>query len=742
MKKNILFALSLLFPFMISSQEVIHYWHFNDADDDSLYSVQADTTLLGTAPFITYREAFANISMLSRMDDVSGSSINARFGEPDGRGIRPRNPSDSMELLIELPSIGYENLILSYAARRTNNGMLQQVIYTTTDGSTFTPYGDTIDMTTDYELVQIDFSLLPAANDNPDFAVKILFFGQNTGTDGNNRFDNVVLQGTPVQSTGPETVHYWHFNTADDDSLYSVNADFTLSTSSPSITYREAFAGLSVLSRMDDVSGSSINARFGEPSGRGIRPRNPSDSMELFIELPSQGYEDLKLSYATERSGSGMLQQVIYTTTDGTLFTVFGDTVNVNTDYELVEFDFTSLTAANDNPDFAVKIMFFGQNTGSGGNNRFDNLTFEGTPVPADTPVIDVTISPKEATLDIAQTLTFTAQVLPANATDQSVSWVSTDATVASVDSNGNVEALSAGFTHIIVTTNDGNFSDTAHVFVQPDVEYDNLIYYWHFNTLDAPDDVTSIEADYSAVPNSNPIMTYEGTGNRDMDDYDPGSDINLHLGEPAGLAARVRNPSEDRALVFNLNTTESDNLRFEYVVKRSNNGMLKNIVEYSTDGGNTYTSAELFINEFDITTDYELITVNFEHIAAVNNNPDFMIKITWEGNTTGDQGNNRYDNITLKGNYYGEDVSTNDVLNEENHISVFPNPSNGIFMVRTDNASAIDRITVLDLQGKVLLQRQNQSEFEMDLSAHAKGIYLIRTESKERTTVQKIILK
>ncbi len=537
-----------------------------------------------------------------------------------------------------------------------------------------------------------------------------------------------------------DVIHYWHFNTADDDSLYSVAADFTLHTTAPSITYREAYAGLSQLSRMDDVGGSSINARFGEPDDRGIRPRNPSDSMELIIELPTTGYEDLELSYATERSGSGMLKQVIYTTTDGSTFTQFGDTVEVNTDYELVQFDFSSLSAANDNPDFAVKMLFFEQNTASNGNNRFDNIVLEGTPMAAVTPVSGVSIIPKDVDLLVTETFSLTYQIIPASAADDAVSWSTTDASVVTVDNNGGIEAISVGQAYIVVTTNDGGFTDSSLITVTEPAEYDDLLYYWHFNTLETPEDVKTIQADYSAIPGSTAFMTYEGSSNRDIDDYDPGSDINLHMGESEGVAARVRNRSEDRALIFNFNTEGCDNLRFEYAVHRSGSGMLKNIIEYSTDGGNSYTTMGLPVNEFDITEDYELVTVNFEDISAVNDNPDFMIRITWEGNTDQSNGNNRYDNITLKGNGYGDGVSTRDVTLLEDEVVVYPNPSSGIFMVRTNER--IEKISVLDMQGRLVQQIRGENELTLDLTDRAKGVYLIKIDGKSNSVMKKVIIK
>ena len=191
--------------------------------------------------------------------------------------------------------------------------------------------------------------------------------------------------------------------------------------------------------------------------------------------------------------------------------------------------------------------------------------------------------------------------------------------------------------------------SVTAH-FNPPATEGD-VIHYWHFNDLVTPEDVTSIEADFSAIPGVIGLMTYTGSGPRDIDAAEPGSDLNLQFGEPPGRAARVRNPSEGRSLVFEVPTTGFEQINFTYAVERTNNGMLKNILSYSLDG-ETFIQDGLATVEFEIEQAgiYYLVNLDFSDIEGADNNPDFMVRIEFEGNTTGGSGNNRFDNISVKG--------------------------------------------------------------------------------------------
>jgi len=44
----------------------------------------------------------------------------------------------------------------------------------------------------------LDLSSIPAVNNTGKLVLKILFAGQNTGTSGNNRFDNITVEGDTI----------------------------------------------------------------------------------------------------------------------------------------------------------------------------------------------------------------------------------------------------------------------------------------------------------------------------------------------------------------------------------------------------------------------------------------------------------------------------------------------------------------------------------------------------------------
>ena len=82
--------------------------------------------------------------------------------------------------------------------------------------------------------------------------------------------------------------------------------------------------------------------------------------------------------------------------------------------------------------------------------------------------VSSVTLDKETLTLKIGETYSLTATVLPENAANKRVSWSSSNTSVAMVNSNGKVTAISVGSAIITVTTEDGGKKATCSVSVNP----------------------------------------------------------------------------------------------------------------------------------------------------------------------------------------------------------------------------------------------------------------------------------
>ena len=89
--------------------------------------------------------------------------------------------------------------------------------------------------------------------------------------------------------------------------------------------------------------------------------------------------------------------------------------------------------------------------------------------------VTGVTLDQNSASIETGSTLQLTATVSPSNATNKTVSWSSSNTSVATV-SNGLVTAVSAGNATITVTTSDGGYTATCAVTVTPAVTYEYIL--------------------------------------------------------------------------------------------------------------------------------------------------------------------------------------------------------------------------------------------------------------------------
>jgi hypothetical protein len=225
-----------------------------------------------------------------------------------------------------------------------------------------------------------------------------------------------VLSANAVSAQ--KLIHYWHFNNLASGTLTTVNSDSSL-VSGANITYPGTGAGY-----MDNVSpGSSENARYSTAIGLGLRPRNPSDTRQFVIAMPTTGFEKIVIKFATAKTTQGATDQNYDYTVDGTNWITTGlskTTHNPSTEpiYDLVTLDFSAITSVNNNPKFAIRISFGGTTaSGSSGNNRFDNITVEGsTPGSGATPPAMTKASFKDSLNLAAEFNTFITKATVTNA--------------------------------------------------------------------------------------------------------------------------------------------------------------------------------------------------------------------------------------------------------------------------------------------------------------------------------------
>lgn len=85
-------------------------------------------------------------------------------------------------------------------------------------------------------------------------------------------------------------------------------------------------------------------------------------------------------------------------------------------------------------------------------------------------------------------------------------------------------------------------------------------------------------------------------------------------------------------------------------------------------------------------------------------------------------------------------DVVTSLEDNNNDQLSVMPNPSNGVFIIKSKNSDMIKYMEVVNIVGKKIFSKIGESSDELiDLTNQPVGIYLLKIETQERIYVVKI---
>ena len=81
----------------------------------------------------------------------------------------------------------------------------------------------------------------------------------------------------------------------------------------------------------------------------------------------------------------------------------------------------------------------------------------------------------------------------------------------------------------------------------------------------------------------------------------------------------------------------------------------------------------------------------------------------------------------------------------QSENLMIYPNPNKGMFSIATLDHSFLEmNVTITDLQGKEIktIVCRGKDIYSIDLTDQAKGSYLVRITSGEKTVVRKIIVE
>ncbi len=76
--------------------------------------------------------------------------------------------------------------------------------------------------------------------------------------------------------------------------------------------------------------------------------------------------------------------------------------------------------------------------------------------------------------------------------------------------------------------------------------------------------------------------------------------------------------------------------------------------------------------------------------------------------------------------------------------LGIYPNPNNGIFKIELGNYFEVNNIKVYNLIGEKVYEINNVSSdiISIDLSAYSKGLFFVKTKTKEGIYINKVLVK
>ncbi|TWT91090.1 hypothetical protein Mal64_14890 [Pseudobythopirellula maris] len=202
---------------------------------------------------------------------------------------------------------------------------------------------------------------------------------------------------------GAETIAYWAQNdnglpgggfgfettdfpmAADEGAGAWTLADFDASETAGVYDYVQSFAGTSDNALAGYGSGGSFSFQGGAGDGNGGFANNGAS---IVFEIDTTLYSDILVSWAQRGTGTGFSSREFAYSLDGlTYVSIDTDTGGLTSSWDTVNYDLSAIDAIEGLPSVYFSVTYDGA-TSDTGNNRIDNVLFEGTLVPEPSSVV------------------------------------------------------------------------------------------------------------------------------------------------------------------------------------------------------------------------------------------------------------------------------------------------------------------------------------------------------------------
>ncbi|WP_345027177.1 Ig-like domain-containing protein, partial [Flavivirga jejuensis] len=423
-----------------------------------------------------------------------------------------------------------------------------------------------------------------------------------------------------------------------------------------------------------------------------------------------------------------------------------------------------------------VKVTVTGANSYIGEwVSLLEMRVFAGNGSSPTVPVTGVSITPSSVSLTTGETQQLSSLVAPSNASNQGVSYSSSNTSVAVVNSSGVVTAIGEGSATITGTTNDGSFTDSSVVTVNSSGGGD----------YDAPYDIPKLQDYLAQCKLQSPGSGTEATASNIISGYSSNTFYVVDGDKVAfyqtGASARTELRFLDNWYVNNINKTFHANVKIVQQTcdqltimqihddANAGNGPNKPLLRVyksttkspvnhlwaaiKTDSGGIATEhidlglapSDYFDCDISIESGNMIIEINGSE--EVNKDVSFWTFPSYWKNGVYLQDSGEaityFNELTLSNSSTSKSSTTKTMsaftLEEEVEVSLWPNP-----VIDTVNISGVKdfhTLIVYDLLGNLIISRAIHGE-SVDVSNLNSGLYIFRLLGKEKTINKRVIKK
>ncbi|MBU2951016.1 family 16 glycosylhydrolase [Tamlana agarivorans] len=322
--------------------------------------------------------------------------------------------------------------------------------------------------------------------------------------------------------------------------------------------------------------------------------------------------------------------------------------------------------------------------------------------------VTGVTLSNSNLSLNVGDSKTLSATILPQNASNKNVTWSAGNTAIISINQNGQIQALKDGTTTVQVKTTDGNFSASCNITVNSNNDNDN-------------------GSGTSGLPQAGQTISLQSNAG-----------LYLTVNKSSGTAIQATkndvNALEKFVVVkedgfYGLQSVSTS----KYVTTASDNSLrcgasgIFNRQKFTIESNG---SDGVYIKS-KINNNYWVLNGN-KSISVTASNKSQASVFYWN-----------LSNITNKSNDLSK-ASSDKNIEIQNEVNIYPNPFTNGNLTIDFGASFSGKFTLYDLNGRIILTENidTQNVLTINKSNLNQGLYLIKISNKDTSITKKLIVK